>query len=147
DAANAELVAELVKAYPAGASMLDLFSGRAMIPLEGARLGLTAYGIDYSPVATLAGQLLADYPLRDWSGEPALPFCDQEALSSGGGRLLDDVRLVLDEIGKRYDHEMQEFYPRVDGRQPWGYLWAATIPCQECGTRFPLTGNLALRHP
>ena len=41
-----------------------------MIPLEAARLGVTAHGIDYSPVATLAGQLLADYPLRDWSQEP-----------------------------------------------------------------------------
>ena len=74
DAAHAELVAELAKTYPDGASMLDPFSGRAMIPLEAARLGVTAHGIDYSPVATLAGQLLADYPLRDWAGEPDLPF-------------------------------------------------------------------------
>ena len=73
DAAHAELVAELAKTYPDGASMLDPFSGRAMIPLEAARLGVTAHGIDYSPVATLAGQLLADYPLRDWAGEPRCP--------------------------------------------------------------------------
>src|SRR5689334_4503473 len=38
DAANQELKAELSKAHPDGASMLDFFSGRAMIPLEGARL-------------------------------------------------------------------------------------------------------------
>ena len=38
DAAHAELVAELDKAYPHGASLLDPFSGRAMIPLEAARL-------------------------------------------------------------------------------------------------------------
>ena len=34
-----------------------------------------------------------------------------------------------------------------DGKQPWGYLWAVTLPCQECGRRFPLTGSLMLRHP
>jgi len=60
DAAQAEIVAELAKAHPEGASMLDLFSGRAMIPLEAARLGVRAHGVDYSPVATLAGQLLAE---------------------------------------------------------------------------------------
>ena len=147
DAAHAELVAELAKTYPDGASMLDPFSGRAMIPLEAARLGVTAYGIDYSPVATLAGQLLADYPLRDWTGEPPLPFGQQNTLGTGNSRLLDDVRLVLDEVGKRYADQMAEVYPMVKGKQPWGYLWAATLPCQECGNRFPLTGSLVLRHP
>ena len=147
DAAHAELVTELAKTYPDGVSMLDPFSGRAMIPLEAARLGATAHGIDYSPVATLAGQLLADCPLRDWTEEPDLPFGTRQALDTGSSRLLDDVRLVLDEIGTRYTDQMAEIYPMVRGKQPWGYLWAVTLPCQECGHRFPLTGSLALRHP
>lgn len=42
DAAHDELVAELTKYYPDGATMLDPFSGRAMIPLEAARLGARA---------------------------------------------------------------------------------------------------------
>ena len=147
DAAHAELVAELAKTYPDGVSMLDPFSGRAMIPLEAARLGATAHGVDYSPVATLAGQLLADYPLRDWAGEPRLPFGKQSTLGAGNSRLLDDVRLVLDEIGRRYAVQMAQVYPVVDGKRPWGYLWAVTLPCQECGNRFPLTGSLVLRHP
>ena len=146
DAAHAELLAELAKTYPDGASILDPFSGRGMIPLEAARLGATADGIDYSPVATLAGQLLADYPLRDWSDEPHLPFGDHSTLDTGN-RLLDDVRRILDEIGARYADQMAEVYPAVEGRQPWGYLWAVTLPCQECGHRFPLTGSLILRHP
>ena len=74
DAAHRELTEELAKHYPDGASMLDPFSGRAMIPLEAARLSVKAWGIDISPVATLAGSLLADYPLRDWSSEPLTPF-------------------------------------------------------------------------
>jgi len=54
--------------------VLDIFSGRGIISLEATRAGATAIGTDLSPVATLAGRLLADYPLRDWSAEPPLPF-------------------------------------------------------------------------
>jgi len=147
EAKHVELAAELFKAYPDGASMLDPFSGRAMIPLEAARLGVEAHGVDYSPVATLAGQLLADFPLRDWSQEPTLPFAAEATLGGSGSRLLDDVRAVLDEVGRRYATAMADAYPQVGGRQPWGYLWAVTLPCEECGNRFPLTGSLVLRHP
>lgn len=153
DANHDELLAELAKHYPDGASLLDPFSGRAMIPLEAARLGVKAIGIDYSPVATLAGQLLADYPLREWADEPDLPFApkretDQRRLTDDGSRrLLRDVEAVLDYIGDQYEKQMDEFYPKVDGKRPWGYLWAVTLPCQECGRRFPLTGSLVLRRP
>lgn len=146
DAVHDELVAELKRHHPDGASLLDCFSGRAMIPLEAARLGVRAFGIDYSPVATVAGALLADYPLRDWSGEPALPFADQAARLFDH-RLLNDVAAFLHEVGRRYDNAMSPFYPQYQGRQPWGYVWAATLPCQECGERFPVTGSLVLRHP
>ena len=40
--------------------VLDMFSGRGIIPLEAARAGATAVGTDLSPVATLAGRLLAE---------------------------------------------------------------------------------------
>ena len=61
--------------YPDGRPVvLDVFSGRGIIPLEAARLGAIAVGLDLSPVATLAGRILADYPLRDWSSEPPLPW-------------------------------------------------------------------------
>lgn len=146
DTAATELRDELRKHFPDGCSLLDIFSGRAMIPLEAGRLGVSAEGIDYSPVATLGGQLLADFPMRDWSSEPPLPFASGEP-SMLGGRLLDDVRDFLLEVGRRHDAEMADVYPVVDGRQPWGYIWAVTLPCQECGNRFPLTGSLALRHP
>ena len=55
DSAHGDVQAELLRWFPNGSSLLDLFSGRAMIPLEAARYGATAYGIDYSPVATLGG--------------------------------------------------------------------------------------------
>lgn len=146
DAANGELKAELARGYRDGASLLDFFSGRGMIPLEAARLGVRAEGIDYSPVATLAGQLLADFPLRDWSQEPALKFSANDGLSAS--RLLDDVEATLRVVGERYIEQMADVYPAApDGTYAWGYVWATTLPCQECGNRFPLTGSLTLRFP
>lgn len=150
DAANAELRDELEKHYPNGASICDPFSGRAMIPLEAARLGIRAWGYDYSPVATLAGKLLADYPLRNWDNEPDLPFdgyADYATSYFAEPRLLRDVRFILDLIGDRYEAAMDKFYPKVNGKRPWGYLWAITLPCDNCGNRFPLTATLILRNP
>ena len=151
DAMHDELVDELAEHYPDGASILDPFSGRAMIPLEAARLGVKAYGIDYSPVATLAGKLLADYPLRDWSNEPPLPFDGylEHAMRYPEPhlRLLCDVEFLVKWIGDRHESEMDEFYPKVNGKRPWAYLWAVTVPCNECGREFPLTADLQLRKP
>ena len=148
DAAHDELVREFANHYPDGASVLDSFSGRAMIPLEAARLDVKAWGIDYSPVATLAGTLLADFPLRDWSNESPLPFngYDQWAAEHfTEPRLVRDVGFVLSLIGNRFEAAMDEFYPLIEGKRPWGYLWAVTLPCVNCGRRFPLTGSLELR--
>lgn len=150
DAENSAIRMELAKHYPNGAKMCDPFSGRGMIPMEAARLGIQAWGIDYSPVATLAGKLLADYPLRNWDNEPDLPFDGYQQHKTDHftePRLLRDVRFVLDLVGKRYVAEMGDFYPIVSGKRPWGYIWAVTLPCSNCDNRFPLTGRLALRNP
>ncbi len=149
DSGNRELRDELARQYPKGARMCDPFSGRAMIPLEAARLGIQAWGLDYSPVATLAGKLLADYPLRDWDQEPDLPFEGYQQHKTDyftEPRLLRDVRFVLDRIADLYEQEMGEYYPAVNGQRPWGYLWAVTLPCVNCGSSFPLTVSLALRN-
>lgn len=118
DAKNSELRDELAKHYPNGAKMCDPFSGRGMIPLEAARLGIQAWGIDYSPVATLAGSLLADYPLRDWDDQPDLPFDGYQQHKTEHftePRLMRDVRFVLDLVGSRYEVAMGEFYPAGGG--------------------------------
>jgi adenine-specific DNA methylase len=143
-----ELREEILAANPNGASVLDPFSGRGMIPLEAARLDLPSYGIDYSPVAVLASELLTDFPFRNWDSEPPLPFdAHRDQLTGTEPRLLTDVRAVLGEVGKRFAASMAEFYPAVEGHLPWGYLWAVTLPCQECGRRFPLVGSYELRKP
>lgn len=138
--------------------LLDVFSGRGIIPLEAARLGIVSVGIDLSPVATLAGKLLAEYPVQDWSAEPALPFgaamgaadeaVQTQAFQATEPRLVADVRTLLAEIDRLVAERMEPYYPRNDaGEFPWGYLWAVTMPCDGCKRRFPLLGSLVLRHP
>lgn len=144
----AELRAEILRNSPDGVSTLDPFSGRGMIPLETARLGLPAQAIDYSPVAVLASRLLTDYPFRNWGAEPDLPFGDpSNTLVETTPRLVTDVGRIIDEIELRHRAAMAAFYPAVGGREPWGHLWAVTIPCQECSRHFPLIGQLDLRKP
>lgn len=146
---------EVRQAHPDGARVLDPFSGRAIIPLEAARAGAEAWGIDYSPVATLAGRLLADFAFRDWSAEPSLPFDNTAAskaprLTNAGksDKLSGDLRALLAEIGSRYEQDMDEFYPKNGrGERPWAYLWAQTMPCSECKHRFPMVSSAMLREP
>lgn len=142
DGANAEVAAELACYYPDGARMLDPFAGRGMIPMEAGRYNVEAHGIDNSPVAVLAASLLTDYPVRDWSAEPDLPWQPSGLRTD---KLLDDVDAVLAEIGRRYEAAVTPFYEPQNGVAPLGYLWAITLPCQECHRRFPLTGSLVLR--
>ena len=142
--------------------VLDCFSGRGIIPLEAARIGLRAVGLDLSPVAALASRLLADWALRNWSGESPVPFAgsdttavgeDEEAQvlfgsGSSEARLVGDLRSVFAEINRRvFDAVAPHFPANPDGSLPWGYLWAITIPCDACTGRFPLVGSLVLRHP
>ena len=143
-----ELRAEILAHHGGSVSTLDPFSGRGMIPLETARLGLPAHAIDYSPVAVLASRLLTDYPCHDWSDEPAMPFAsDDEELIQTRPRLVRDVEALFKEIWDRHRAVLAPYYPAVEGRQPWGYLWAITIPCQECSRPFPLIGQFDLRKP
>lgn len=146
DEAHADLVAELTNHYPDGATLLDPFSGRGMIPVESARLGVTTWGIDNSPVATVGGALLIDFPMRDWLAEPDLPFPGYIS-NPVAHKLLNDVDFLIGLVAERLEESLEPWYPLVDGKRPWGYLWAATLPCQECGRRFPMVGSLLLRNP
>ncbi len=129
--------------------VLDPFSGRGMIPLEAARLGVRGHAVDYSPVAVLASTILTDYPFRSWDSEPELPFqASSNQLYESRARLLRDVEGFFNEVDRRWTTRMSGVYPPgATGQLPWGYLWAITLPCQDCGTRFPLVGSYELRPP
>src|ERR1041385_99541 len=147
------LAARLRQLYPTGRPVVvDVFSGRGMIPLEAARVRAGAMGLDLSPVATLAGRLLADYTLREWDREPSLPFNRTgqvvQTLTDLEPRLVRDVRTYLGEVARRTEGAMRPNFPKnSDGSYPWGYLWAITITCDGCQRRFPIIGSLVLRHP
>lgn len=147
-----EAAAEIQRLSPKGVRVLDPFAGRAIIPLEAARAGAEAWGVEYSPVATLAGMLLADFPARDWRAEPAVQFRSQAQVNELfapeiGEKLTHDVQSVLTEIGDRLEQSMDEFFPRnAKGERPWGYFWAQTMPCDECKNQFPLIGSTKLRN-
>ncbi|WP_448002693.1 hypothetical protein [Agromyces bauzanensis] len=156
-AALDRLSAIIDRQYPNGRPVvLDMFSGRGIIPLEAARLGVVSVGTDLSPVATLAGRLLADFPLRDWSAEPAIPFgvtgqtSDEATLfgsESDEPRLLRDVRSVLAEVDRRVALAVSDAYPKNEtGQFPWAYLWAVAMPCDHCRRRFPLVGGMRLQY-
>jgi putative DNA methylase len=151
DAARSDVIDLLALYYPEGATTLDPFSGRGLLPLESARYGVDAQAVDYSPVATLAGRLLIDYPFRDWNGEPDLPMSgyDRSAWLSGRQpRLVYDIEFLHGWIQDALAESLDTFYPNdPQGGKPWGYLWAATIPCDECGRWFPLFGTNVLRRP
>lgn len=141
---------EILKSNPGGARTLDPFSGRGIIPLESARLGIATAAIDYSPMAVLASHLLTEAPFVDWSNEPKIPFAaaEEDQLAPGPThRLLSDLEALFAEIQRRHADAMSSFYPQPEGETPWGYLWAVSIPCQECGNRFPLIGSFDLILP
>lgn len=142
-ACASELERELARSPYGPQNALDPFSGRGIIPMEGARLGVATRSVDYSPVAVLASRLLCDFPFRDWSEEPTSTY--QASGQLVADRLVEDAESVLAEIGRRYSESMSAFYPEVAGMQPWGYLWCITLPCQECGVRFPLYGSSLLQ--
>jgi len=155
-AALARLRTAVAEEYPSGRPVvLDVFSGRGIIPLEAARLGIMAVGTDLSPVATLGGRLLGDFPLRDWSGEPPVPFvaampesAELALLRRDEPRLLADVRALLGEVDARVARAVAPHYPPdSEGRSPWAYVWAVSISCDNCHRRFPLVGSMVLRHP
>jgi putative DNA methylase len=146
--------------------VLDCFSGRGIIPLEAARLGVRSVGTDLSPVAVLASRILADWAIEDWSKEPDLFFAPagtgdgdgeddgDEApprlpnAGDGDPKLIADLRQFFAAVDRTVQLATRELYPRnADGSQAWGYLWAVTIPCDHCKRRFPLLASLVLRHP
>ncbi|MBP8180264.1 MAG: DUF1156 domain-containing protein [Acidimicrobiia bacterium] len=152
NAARRDVLLLLEQSYPdRPATTLDPFAGRGLIPIEAARYGQEAHAIDYSPVATLASRLLIDWPFRDWSHEPQLPFetpADQTAsfIPTDSDRLVRDIGIVQGEVQRRISADLDEFYPDNDrGEKPWGYLWASVINCNECGREFPLYSSPTLQ--
>ncbi len=112
EAAIARLRARIAEQYGTKLPVvLDMFSGRGIIPLEAARAGVSAIGTDLSPVATLAGRLLADYPMRDWSAEPPLPYATPQDV----GDEEEDAPPMSSRRGKRKPALAEPTFEGMDG--------------------------------
>ncbi|MGA2587657.1 MAG: DUF1156 domain-containing protein [Candidatus Aminicenantales bacterium] len=115
----------LVKAaYPEETPLVvDPFAGGGSIPLEALRLGCETFASDLNPVACLILKvMLEDIPRH-------------------GSELAEELRRVGDEIKKKAEKELAEFYPKdPDGATPIAYLWARTVKCESpnCGAEIPL---------
>ncbi len=62
------------------------------------------------------------------------------------GNLADHVRAWGGWVLDHACHELEQFYPAVDGKTPLTYLWARTVPCPDpnCGATVPLLKTLWL---
>jgi putative DNA methylase len=108
-----------------GMKVLDPFAGAGNLMFEPARLGLDCTVLEYNPVAYLVLKATFEYPARY------------------GSKLADDVKHYGNEVMKRAEKELGDFYRR-DGRKALHYLWCWCIRCPYCGQRIPLTNNMWL---
>ena len=109
--------------------VVDPFAGGGSIPLEALRLGCETFASDLNLVACLILKaMLEDIPRQ-------------------GPDLAEELRRVGDEIKKKVEQELTEFYPRdPDGATPIAYLWARTVKCESpnCGAEIPLARSFWL---
>lgn len=146
-----KLAQRVLSAYGGKAPVvLDMFSGRAIIPLEAARAGANAIGIDLSPVATLAGRLLAEYPARDWSAEPVLPAAWFDAVKLLNLKPKHSDRLARDVEGNYiFDSPLQKAHICVVNRglgdeQEHRFYLPTFRDVPGSGNRPDLSGRVAL---
>lgn len=110
------------------AFLADPFCGGGSIPLEGLRLGAAAYASDLNPVATLISKVTLEYVQRY------------------GDRLFAEVERWGSLIAERARHDLQRFYPSVNGQVPIAYLSFRRIRCEgpKCGADVVLTSKFHL---
>ena len=127
------------------------------IPLEGQRLGMSAYGGDLNPVAVLISKALVEIPPKFANCPPVNPEAKKSLMSRdwhGAQGLADDIRYygkwMRDEAEKRIGH----LYPKVTLPKEYGggeatiiaWLWARTVRCPNpaCRMETPLLSSFVL---
>ncbi|ABS28165.1 DUF1156 domain-containing protein [Anaeromyxobacter sp. Fw109-5] len=111
-----------------GAFLADPFCGGGSIPLEGLRLGMSAYASDLNPVATLISKVTLEYVQRF------------------GEKLFEEVERWGARVGEEARGELNAFYPVVQGQQPIASISFRRIRCEgpKCGADVPLTSKFHL---
>ncbi len=110
------------------ALLADPFCGGGSIPLEGLRLGASAYASDLNPVATLISKVTLEYVQRL------------------GERLFTEVERWGAVLGEQARQVLHRFYPVVNGQTPVVYMSFRRIQCEgpKCGADVVLTSKFHL---
>jgi adenine-specific DNA methylase len=121
-----QLKNEYKKVWGIVPTVLDPFAGGGSIPFEAIRVGVDAIAIDYNPLAHLIERATLEYP------------------SKYGEQLYKDVEKGLKWVIEETKKEMEQYYPRHDGKDVSAYIWAWSVKCPKCGFDTPLVGQWCL---
>jgi len=118
-----QLKKEYKKVWGEVPTVLDPFAGGGSIPFEAMRVGVDAVAIDYNPLAHLIERTTLDYPRKYKEN------------------LYNDVEKGLKWIFQEAKKEMDQYYPKHDGKDVAAYIWAWSVKCPKCGFDTPLVGQ------
>ena len=97
--------------------IIDPMAGGGSIPLESCRLGFETIANEYNPVACSILEATIDYP------------------SKYGEKLASKTRIWGEELRRRFNSRMKQFYPDViyNGKKTpaFTYIFTRTIPCPD----------------
>jgi adenine-specific DNA methylase len=109
--------------------VIDPMAGGGSIPLEAARLGLSAIANEYNPVAGIVLEATVDYPFRF------------------GPKLGELARKWGAVLRERFHQRVAKFYPKTGDVPPLCYIFARTVPCPDTGFQTPLVPDWHLLNP
>jgi putative DNA methylase len=148
--ARAEIAKSTAGDLPA---LVDPFTGRGSIPIEGQRLGLDVFASDLNPVAVLITKSLVDTPARFAGRGPVHPNAPKrlgpDGFHSTDG-LSQDIRLYARNIEVEARSSVGKHFPPVltgDESLPvTAWLWARTVTCPNpaCRATIPLVRSFVL---
>ena len=139
-------------------AILDPFAGGGTIPMEGQRLGLTAYAHDLNPVAVMINKATIEIPSRFSGNAPINPSAREKIGTENGyercAGLAEDVNYYGERMREMAYKELGHMYPKVKISKeqgggeatPIAWIWAHTVKCPNpaCGCEMPLAKGFTL---
>lgn len=118
-----QLKKEYMKVWGKNPTILDPFAGGGSIPFEAMRVGINVIANDYNIVAFLIEKATLEYPRKY------------------GFKLRKDVKEGLEWVYNETKKEMEQYYPKHNGKDVSAYIWAWSVKCPKCGFKTPLVGQ------
>ncbi len=118
-----QLTEEYKKVWGEVPTILDPFAGGGSIPFEAMRVGADTIANDYNAMAYLILKATLEYPKKY------------------RGVLLKDVEAGLEWVFQETKKEMEQYYPKHEGKEVAAYIWAWQVKCPQCGFENPIVGQ------